>query len=564
MTDRRRLRPALALLACLFGCGAATIAVKHAAEAPASTTANAHQGGVVAAPQHALVGKAYVQKTMLPPAGSRETSPGLDLARGWLNVTRKPTSGDLRGRIVVLDFWTSCCINCMQTIPTLARLEAKYSTDPVLVVGVHTQKFDAEPEVERLRESVIRLGIHHPVAIDGDRGIWEAWGVTAWPTVVVLDTQGRIVWESAGEPDEAELDDVIQSALAEGNKDGSLTKEPASFVGQEFDAASPLAFPEKIARIPGGYAIADSGHDRIVLTDESGKLVDVVGDGARGNVDGPFATARFAHPQGMTALGGVLYVADTENHELRAIDLKAKTVKTIAGDGKLGEGHLEGSKPAKKTTLRSPWDVLALDGLVYIALAGSHQLATYDPKEDVIALYAGTGREDRIDGARLGKSAFAQPSGLATDGVSLFVLDSETSSVRRVDRKAGVVSTLVGKSLFTFGDVDGDKETARLQHPVGLAYGDGALWVADTYNSKLKRVDPKTGATKTVASPGAAHGDLFEPAGLAVMPTTNAGTLLLVADTDHDRIVSYLVGDSAPPKAWPITGLSAPKPAVQP
>lgn len=563
MNTRRRLRPLLALLVGLFGCAGAAAMIKPATTESSKNAAKA-PSSVVAAPQHALVGKAYVAKTPLPPATSRETPPGLDLARGWLNVTRTPTAADLRGRVVVLDFWTSCCINCMQTIPTLAHLEAKYATDPVLVVGVHTQKFDAEPEVERLRESVIRLGIHHPVAIDGDRGIWEAWGISAWPTVIVLDTEGRIVWESSGEPDEAELDDVIQSTLADGSKSGTLTKEAASFVGQEIDAQSPLAFPEKIAKIPGGWAIADSGHDRVVLTDETGKLVDVVGDGVRGNADGAYATARFAHPQGMTALGGMLYVADTENHELRAIDLKAKTVKTIAGDGKLGDGRLMGSVPAAKATLRSPWDVLALDGLVYVALAGSHQIATYDPKTDTVALYAGTGREDRIDGALLGKAAFAQPSGLATDGDALFVLDSETSSVRRIDRTKGTVSTLVGKALFTFGDVDGDKETARLQHPVGLAFGDGALWVADTYNSKLKRVDPKTGATKTVAGPGDAHADLFEPAGLAVMPTTSAGTLLLVADTDHDRIVSYLVGGSTPPKAWPIAGLLPPKPMAQP
>ncbi|MEO7093077.1 MAG: hypothetical protein ABI175_07500, partial [Polyangiales bacterium] len=383
-----------------------------------------------------------------------------------------------------------------------------------------------------------------------------------WPTVVILDAKGRVIWADSGEPDPEELDAVIESALAEGAEQKLLATTAATFLGREVDAKSPLAFPEKIAKVPGGYAIADSGHDRVVFVDETGKVTDVVGDGTRGKTDGAYGAARFAHPQGMVAMGDVVYVADTENHEIRAIDRKNKRVSTIAGTGVLGEGRLEDEVDGKTHALRSPWDLAVVGNKLYVALAGSHQIAIVDPLPGLggskVTLFAGSGREDRIDGPRL-KAALAQPSGLATDGKDLFVLDSETSSIRKIDLASGAVTTLVGKALFVFGDKDGDGNAARLQHPIGLTYGDGALWVADTYNSKIKRVDPKTGETKTVASPGEKHDTLFEPAGLAVMPTTSAGTVLLVADTNHGRIEKVAVGNGAPgPAPWNVTGLTSP------
>ena len=536
----------------VIGCAGATTVAVDRAKTPSAAVPP--QPTTVAVAGQTPVGKAWKKRVDLPPASERETPPGLGKARGWLNVTRPPTVDDLAGRVVVLDFWTSCCINCMQTLPTLAALEQKHASDPVLVVGVHTQKFDAEPEPARLRASVIRLGIKHPIAIDGDRGIWEAWGVSAWPTVVVLDPRGRIAWADAGEPDPELLDAVVETVLAEGQSEGTLAKAAPTFLGREVDPSGPLAYPEKIAKTPGGYAIADSGHDRVVLVDQQGKVVDVVGDGKRGNVDGGFAEARFAHPQGIAALGDVLYVADTENHEVRAIDRKSRRVRTVAGTGALGHEELDAEAVATKFALRSPWDLAVVGGTLYVALAGSHQIATLDPSADKLALFAGTGRETRTDGPRQ-KAAFAQPSGLATDGKDLFVLDSETSSVRKIELATGAVTTLVGKALFVWGDKDGEGSTARLQHPVGLAYGDGALWVADTYNSKIKRIDPKSGDTTTVAG-GADHAAVFEPAGLVVVPSAKAGTTLLVADTNHARITQISATGTA--TAWALGGLKAP------
>jgi len=544
----RRQLLALAILGVGCATGAGTVALKHFGGPAASSGTPA----AVPLSAEAPVPRTYAKKVALLAENKREVPPGLANARGWLNVTRPPTKEDLRGRVVVLDFWTSCCINCLQTLPTLAALEKKHAKDPFLVIGVHTQKFDAEPEVERLRAAMIRYGIKHPVAIDGDRGIWESWGVSAWPTVVVLDAKGRVVWVDTGEPDPDELESVVESTLAEGSDQGVLAKTAASFLGREIDTSGPLAYPEKIAKLPQGYAIADSGHDRIVIVDDAGKVTDVIGDGTRGFSDGAFASARFAHPQGMIAVGDVLYVADTENHAVRAIDRKTKRVETIAGTGHIGHTRVIGEVDGKTFALRSPWDLAFVKGTLYVALAGSHQIVTVDPGTKKVTQFAGTGMETLSDGPRL-KAALAQPSGLATDGKDLFVLDSETSSVRKIDLADGEVSTLVGHALFVWGDQDGESSKVRLQHPIGLTYDDGALWVADTYNSKIKRIDPKTGATKTIAG-DKDHKLVFEPSGLAPGPKGS----LLIADTNHGRILKLSL-DGATSSPFAIMGLEAPK-----
>ncbi len=486
----------------------------------------------------------------LPPENERVAVPGFDGATSWLNVDHALTLKELAGHVAVVDFWTSCCINCLQTLPTLAAIEDEFANDPVAVVGVHSPKFDAETERARLSDAVRQYSIRHPVAVDGSMKIWNAWGVDAWPTIVVLDTKGRAVWIGSGEPKRDELEAVIRSALAEGKKNGSLVSTKIQGISPEKDDTGVLAFPGKITAFAGGLAVSDTGHHRIVLTDASGKVTDVVGSGLAGNTDGSFAEASFRKPQGVTRLGNVIYVADTENHELRAIDLDKKNVTTVAGTGELGRGFLHGSTPARQAQLRSPWDVLAIGDKVYVALAGDHQIAVFDPKAETMSLFAGDGHERRQDGVGEGAS-FAQPSGLATDGKSLFVADSETSSIRAVDLKTAAVRTVVGKDLFVFGDVDGKANDVRLKHPIGIAFGAGSIWVADTYNSKIKKIDPATGATKTFAG-GADRKALFEPAGLVVR-----GGDLVVADTDHHRIVTLAIANASE-KEIAMDGLTAP------
>lgn len=490
----------------------------------------------------------------LPEEADRIEVPGFDGAAQWLNVERPLSLADLRGRVVIVDFWTSCCINCLQTFPTLKRLEEAFHGLPVVVVGIHSPKFDEEGDAERLVDIVLDNRIEHPVASDPEMKVWRAWGVEAWPTVAVLDTNGKALWAGAGEPDYDELSAIVRSVLRQADAKGALAKGPLPGQRPEKDTSGVLRYPGKVTALAdGGMAIADTGHDRIVIVDAEGKVTDIVGSGAEGKKDGSFAEAAFARPAGMAEVLGDLYVADTASHAIRRIDRKAKTVTTVAGTGELG-GMIrdDAPRPALSTALRSPWDLVTVGDAMFVALAGSHQIGLFSPKTSEIRLFAGSGREARIDGALL-DAAFAQPSALALskDGGELFVLDSETSSVRAIDLKSRVVRTVVGKDLFVFGDVDGDRETTRLQHPIGMAWADGALFVADTYNSKIKRVDPVTGVTKTLLG-GRDDQLVDEPAGLAVI-----GGDLIVADTNHHRIVRVPKKGTGAPEPITLRGVPA-------
>ena len=262
----------------------------------------------------------------------------------------------------------------------------------------------------------------------------------------------------------------IAALVKEYREKKTLNEKPLKFELARYSetGASPLFFPGKVlADGPGKRLfIADSTHHRIVITDLDGKKIAVAGDGQAGADDGPFDKARFNDPQGLALDGDTLYVADRKNHRIRALDLKAKTVTTVAGTGEQGEDR-DDDGPALKTALNSPWDLLLHDGKLYIAMAGFHQIWTLDLAKGEIGPYAGVGMERRRDGP-LGRACFAQPSGLTTDGTTLYVADSEVSSVRAVplDGK-GDVKTIVGDGLFDFGDVDGVGDDVRLAARAG-------------------------------------------------------------------------------------------------
>ena len=495
----------------------------------------------------------------LPAFEDRPIAPDIAGASAWINVDRALGNEDLEGRVTVIDFWTSCCINCLHTLPVLAALEKKHAKNPaVLVVGVHSPKFDAETENERLRAAIAENDIRHPVAVDGSMKIWTRWKAQSWPTIIVLDSKRRMVWIASGEPKLEELEKRVAAALDEGARAGTLAKTPVSGLHPDEPDPTPLAFPGKIIALEdGGFAIADTGHHRVVIVDASFAVKDVVGVGFAGAVDGPYAEASFRKPQGLAETDGKIFVADTENHALRVIDRKARSVSTIAGTGTIGRAALREKSPARETALRSPWDLVATGGLVYVALAGSHQIGIFDPKDGTIAAFAGDGAERRVDGVGAAAS-FAQPSGLATNGTTLWVADSETSSVRAITLATRAVKTVVGKDLFVFGDVDGAADAVRLEHPLGLAFGTftgqtPGLIVADTYNSKIKRIDVATGSTRSLYG-ARTHEMLFEPSGLVIK-----GGHAIVADTKHHRIVrlrpdgEQILGEPIVPK-----GLVAP------
>ncbi len=500
------------------------------------------------------------------PFRNRTDFPEFPKGLDWLNSKKPLTKKDLKGKIVILDFWTYCCINCMHILPELKILEKQYPNE-LVVIGVHSAKFDTEKDTENILNAMRRYEIEHLVVNDADHKIWDNLGVSSWPTLMLIDPEGKVLGGHSGEFKAADLSPVIDKAIEYYRGEGLLDEKPFP-VDIAYNATSPLLYPGKVLADEAGgrLFISDSNHNRIVIAGLDGKLIDIIGSGAIGRDDGSYAKASFDHPQGCILDKDTLYIADTENHMLRKVDLKAKKVSTIAGVGQqakhswpgLDEAEISGDLPERfvgkplMTALNSPWDLWIHDKDLYIAMAGSHQIWKMPLDESEIGPYSGNGREDIVDGDLLPKrpyakgfASFAQPSGLSSDGTWLYVADSEGSSVRAVPfDSTKEVGTVIGTAelpygrLFEFGDVDGPKETAKLQHCIGLTYAKGKIYVADTYNNKIREVDPKTGAVKTIAgkgrkNPGASDkdGTFGEPAGVSY-----AKGKLYVADTNNHLI----------------------------
>ncbi|HJP92049.1 MAG TPA: thioredoxin-like domain-containing protein [Pyrinomonadaceae bacterium] len=464
-------------------------------------------------------------------------APEITGGRGWLNTDKPLSLAALKGKIVLLDFWTYGCINCMHIIPDLKKLEAKYANE-LVVIGIHSAKFQNEKETENIRRIILRYEIEHPVYNDSEYAVWQSYGIRAWPTQVLIDPAGYIVGGVSGEGNYEVIDQTIAKVADEFRKKGELNEQPLKLVLERAKVGElPLAFPGKILADAKNdrLFIADSNHNRIVVTKLDGTLVDTIGTGDHGAADGPFDKATFNRPQGMALDGNTLYIADTENHLIRRVNLKSRTVETIAGTGEQTHEYFK-SGPARSVALSSPWDLQLVGHVLYIAMAGPHQIWKLDLDKNEVSTFAGSGREARLDGPLL-QAGFAQPSGIASDGKTLYVADSEANIIRAIDIASGQVKTLVGGDLFEFGDVDGTGDDVRLQHPLGLISAGDKLLIADTYNHKIKQLDPKQEKVVSLfgtGKPGQVDGSspsFYEPGGLAL-----AHDKLYVADTDNHAI----------------------------
>jgi thiol-disulfide isomerase/thioredoxin len=467
----------------------------------------------------------------------RVRAPELTGGRGWLNTEKPLSIAALKGKVVLLDFWTYGCINCIHIIPDLKRLEEKYAKQ-LVVIGVHSAKFENEKDTENIRRIILRYELEHPVYNDADYKVWQSYGVRAWPTQVLIDPAGYVIGAVSGEGNYELIDQVIGKAVDEFRKRGELNEEPLKLTLERAKVGDlPLAFPGKILADAKSdrLFIADSNHNRLVITKLDGTLLEIIGTGERGAVDGAFAKATFYRPQGIALDGESLYVADTENHLVRRVDLKTKTVQTVAGTGQQAREYFR-EGPGTTIPLSSPWDLQIVGRQLYITMAGTHQIWKFDLDKQEVATFAGSGREERKDGPLL-EAGFAQPSGIASDGKNLFIADSESNIIRSIGLSEGSVSTVVGGDLFDFGDVDGEGDEVRLQHPLGVVAVDDKIFIADTYNHKLKTLDPKARVVKTFAGTGKpgqadrAAPSFYEPGGLSV-----ANGKLFVADTNNHAI----------------------------
>lgn len=467
------------------------------------------------------------------------TAPEFPDGLEWLNVEKPLKLSNLRGKIVLLDFWTFCCINCIHIIPDLKKLEAKYPKE-LVVIGVHSAKFSSEKETDNIRQAVLRYELKHPVVNDKDFKIWNSYVAKAWPTIVLISPLGKIAGYRSGEGIYDDMDKAIKELIEKYSDEIDRTPVKLS-LEKDKKPKSLLNFPGKVTadEKSGILIISDSNNNRIIISDFDGNIIDVIGSGKQGRKDSSFDETEFSNPQGTVVDGKYIYIADTDNHLIRRADLTNRTVQTIAGTGKQ-EYVRNPSGDAKNVGLNSPWDLTFNNGILYIAMAGSHQLWAIDLKTNKIRIHAGSGYENIVD-SDLKSASLAQPSGITTDGKLLYFADSEVSAVRSADINLhnGKVNTIIGKGLFEFGDKDGKTNSARLQHPLGIVYVNGDLYVADTYNNKIKIINLDENTIKTLAGSGkeGINDGPFksvkfnEPGGLDY-----ANGILYIADTNNDLI----------------------------
>ena len=426
----------------------------------------------------------------------------------------------------------------MHIFPQLRKLEEKFANE-LSVIGVHSAKFPNEKEKENLYKAVQRCELQHPVLNDSEFRVWQQYACRAWPTIMFIDPEGKVIGKHEGELPYEAFDDLLTRMVAEFDAKGLIDRTSLHFVA-DAEPESTLSFPGKVlADGPGNRLfIADTNHNRILVTSLDGKVQQVIGSGEVGLDDGGFDTATMNHPQGMALDGDNLYVADAENHAIRRVDLANQRVETIAGNGNQGHQR-EGWGPGLSMELNSPFDLAFHQGVLYIAMAGLHQLWSMNLREGMVGRFAGNGGESIEDGP-LASAMLAQPSGITTDGGKLYFADSETSSVRTADiGPTGRVGTIVGLGLFEFGDMDGSDHRVRLQHPIGITQREGTIYIADTYNHKIKRVLPMTRSVQTVLGSGqSGHRDgdgreaqFSEPCGLSF-----GNGKLYIADTNNHVI----------------------------
>nr|WP_145486936.1 MULTISPECIES: NHL domain-containing thioredoxin family protein [Streptomyces] len=470
-----------------------------------------------------------------PPRRPRVRAPELTGKGGWLNTgDRAYTLSDLRGRIVVLDFWTFCCINCLHVLDELRELEHRHP-DTVVVIGVHSPKFAHEAEHAAVVDAVERYGVAHPVLDDPELATWKQYAVRAWPTLVVIDPEGYVVAQHAGEGHVHAIERLVTELEAEHGAKGTLRRGDGPYVPPEPEPTT-LRFPGKALLLPpGNLLVSDTTrHQLVELAADGETVVRRIGQGGRGLADGPEDRARFQEPQGLALLpDGSVVVADTVNHALRRFDPGTGRTTTLAGTGRQWMQGAATSGPAREVDLSSPWDVAWWQGRVWIAMAGVHQLWTYDPGDGTVAVAAGTTNEGLVDGPAA-EAWFAQPSGLAATADRLWLADSETSALRWVDPD-GAVHTAVGTGLFDFGHRDGAAGQALFQHPLGVtALPDGSVAVADTYNHALRRYDPASGEVTTLAT------DLREPSDAVLV-----GEDIVVVESARHRLTRLRLPEEA-------------------
>ncbi|HVR80837.1 MAG TPA: thioredoxin-like domain-containing protein [Luteimonas sp.] len=444
----------------------------------------------------------------------------------WLNLPLPLRMAELRGRVCALGFVNTGSAWSLQRLHDLAQLQARHG-ERMQVLAVHVPRFDHERDSRRIVKHLNRHGFEFPVAHDPDWTLWQQYGIEAWPTVVLIDGNGRLRERIVGDGPVRELDALAARLCAEQGMAPGGT-EPIE-VRRRAEPAMPLRFPTGLA-INGQYLyVADSGHHRVLECDHAGRVLRQFGSGGPGFIDGPSELAAFVRPHGLCLQRDTLYVADTDNHAVRRIHLRSGDVDTLCGAGRPGDTVPGTVTDPRLMTLHQPRAVALSGEALLIACRGDNRIWHYDLGKDTLQLAAGNGALEIRDGCGEA-AAFAEPVALAVVQQRVYVCDGIGSAIRSLNLSSRGVTTLVGQDPWNYGRNDGIRSDARLQDPQAIALDPDApvLWIADSGNDLLRMLRLGGGelATYPLSQP------LHAPSGLAV-----ADGVVWIADTDAHAVL---------------------------
>lgn len=452
----------------------------------------------------------------------------------WLNTAEPLRMAQLLGRVSALAFVNSGSAWCAQTLVDLGHLRNRHP-DRLNVVAVNVPRFEHERAARRAGKRFARNRFEFPIGHDPDWTLWQHYGIEAWPTVVLLDADGRERERFVGDGHLREIDAAVSRLQAEATP-RSLNIERIE-MRRGGEPMLPLRFPIGLA-VSGNYLyVADSGHHRVLECDLSGRVLRQFGSGGAGFIDGPMELAAFNRPHGLCVERDILYIADTGNHAVRRIHLRGGDIDTVVGAGRPGTPDEGPVRDPRMVALDQPRSVALAAGNLYIATAGDNRVWHFDLGSPAITRVAGSGRLAVEDGPRE-TASFAEPAALAAVQQLVYVCDAAGSAIRSTHARTGQVTTLVGEDPWNHGHADGARAVARLQHPQAIALDPNApvLWIADSGNDRLRSLRLGGGELSTVELPQRLHA----PGGLAVSEGA-----VWIADTDAHAVLRYDTRDGS-------------------
>lgn len=395
----------------------------------------------------------------------------------WPGSTQALRMADLRGMPTLLLFGCASSAWTRQRLDDISRLLRRHG-DSLQAAALLAPRFDAERDPRSLNQLQCEHALTYPLALDADWVAWQQFGIESWPTLLLLDAEGRERRRVVGAGPVAELAELVQALLAE-TTEAPQKKTSATSGKRNPMPELPLSFPTAIVVAGSKLYLADTGHHRILECDLNGRILRQFGSGAYDFLDGGATVAAFRRPQGLALQRETLFVADTGNHALRKIDLRSGDVATICGNG-------DAPSQVGTAVIDQPCGLQASSSHLYVAMAGDNRICAYDLSKDVLETIAGSGFYAINDGNGM-FAAFAQPTGLALRQDVLYVCDAGGSAIRAVYLRDQRVQTLVGQGPYDFGNIDGPRSIARLQWPRAIALDphDPLLWIADAGNDRI-------------------------------------------------------------------------------